>query len=364
MKYLFYFVHPAKFQFHKEQIRELRKRGHTVDIIINTKDVLEDLLREETWEYTNLFPKGRKIKGLHVYIAALVSIVRTIYKLYKYTYKKKYDLYVGDLLTILGRFKRVPSLIHSDDVIRQVPEQSIFLLTCNHIISPTITQLGIFNKKKVSYDGYKALAYVHPSVFTPSKDVIHSKYRDSKLFLIRCTGFAATHDIGRKGIDDLALEKIIDFLKDKGNILISSERSLPTEFKKYEYNFNKKDIFHYMAFADLFISDSVTMSTEAALLGTPVVEYDDYWFEMEQMLELEYKYGLIFLYRPPQIDQALTKIVEIVESSTYKLFAQKNKDLFLKEKIDVNKFLVWFMENYPQSFKEYKGLPFLQYKYR
>ena len=34
-----------------------------------------------------------------------------------------HDLFVGDLLTILGRLKRVPSLYPTDDVLVQVPEQ-------------------------------------------------------------------------------------------------------------------------------------------------------------------------------------------------------------------------------------------------
>jgi predicted glycosyltransferase len=148
MKFLFYLVHPAKFQFHKEQIKELKKRGHEVDILINTKDVLEDLLIEEGLEYTNIFPEGRKIKGLHVYFAAFISIFKTLKRLLSFTKGKKYDLFIGDLLTILGKIKRTPSIYATDDVIRQVPEQSIFLLTCTHIIAPKVTELGIFNKKK------------------------------------------------------------------------------------------------------------------------------------------------------------------------------------------------------------------------
>lgn len=364
MRFLFYLVHPAKFQFHKAQIKALRAHGHTVDIIINSKDVLEELLKEENWEYTNIFPEGRKIKGVHVYIAAVLSIFRTIFRLLKYTKGKKYDLFVGDLLTILGRIKRVPSLYPTDDVIRQVPEQSIFLFTCNHIIAPAITELGHFNKKKINYDGYKALTYLHPNVFTPSAERIDPKYRNSRLFMIRCTGFGATHDIGRNGIDNLVLEKIVELLDNKGEIIISSERELPTHLKKYQYNGKKNDIFHYISFADILIGDSVSMCTEAALLGTPVVEYDDYWFEMEQLLELQYKYKLTNLYQPPNLQQMLTKIEEIINSSIYKEDTIKRRNMYIQEKIDVNRFLIWFMENYPQSYNEYKKLPFIQYQFK
>ncbi|NMC75901.1 MAG: DUF354 domain-containing protein [Candidatus Methanofastidiosa archaeon] len=364
MRYLFYLVHPAKFQFHKEQIKKLKKDGHTVDIVINSKDILEELLKEENWQFYNIFPEGRKIKGLHVYIAAFISIFRTIYRLLKFTKGKKYDLFIGDLLTILGRIKGVPSLYPTDDVIRQVPEQSIFLFTCKHIIAPTITDLGIFNKKKINYDGYKALAHLHPNCFSPNFDFLDLASIGNKLFLIRCTGFGATHDLGRKGIDNEVLNEIIGLLENKGDIIISSERVLPDHLEKYKFKGNKNKIHHLMAIADIFIGDSTTMCTEAALLGTPVVEYDTYWYEIEQMLELQYKYEMIHLFQPPALELMLEKISEIVNSDSSKAMAIRKKDAFIQEKIDVSEFLVWFMENYPKSYNEYKKNPFIQYKFR
>ncbi len=59
-RYLFYLVHPAKFHFHKVQINTLKANGHTVDIVINTKDILEDLVKEEGWEYTNIFQRAER----------------------------------------------------------------------------------------------------------------------------------------------------------------------------------------------------------------------------------------------------------------------------------------------------------------
>jgi uncharacterized protein len=364
MRFLFYLVHPAKFQFHKAQIKELINNGHTVDIVINSKDVLEELLREENIEFTNIFPEGRKIKGLHVYLAAFISIFRALYRLFKYTKGKKYDLFIGDLLTFLGRLKGVPSLYPTDDVIRQVPEQSIFLFTCNYIIAPAITELGFFNKKKINYDGYKALAYLHPNIFSFDVSKIDNRYLKNKMFFIRCTGFGATHDIGRKGIDNEVLTKIVDLIGNRGNIVISSERELPEQYKKYQYTGKKNDIFHYMAYSEIFICDSVSMCAEAAMLGTPVVEYDDYWFEMEQLLELQHKYKLVNLFQPPNLKPMLEKINEIINTPSYKGNIKKKRDKFIEEKINVSDFLTWFFVNYPKSSLEYKKSPFVQYKFK
>jgi predicted glycosyltransferase len=119
-----------------------------------------------------------------------------------------------------------------------------------------------------------------------------------------------------------------------------------------------------MAFAEIFIGDSVTMCTEAALLGTPVVEYDNYWHEMEQLLELQYKYNLINLFQPPNFELLINKIKEILNTTDYRTELNKRRDLFLAEKIDVNKFLIWFFENYPKSYFEYKKNPYIQYNFK
>ena len=270
MKFLFFLVHPAKFHFHKVQINELKKRGHQVDILITKKDILEELVLLEGWQYTNIYPEGRKIKYLHVYLSAVISIFRTVYRLLKFTYGKKYDLFIGDLTSILGRIKKTPSIYATDDVFSAVPEQAIFFQTTNYIVAPKITDLGRYKSKKISYNGYKALAHLHPNHFVPNKQSLHENLRSNqKFFIIRCTGFQATHDLNKKGISDEVLIKVIKILEPKGMIFISSEREIPAQFSKYKLDINKNDINHYIYFADLFISDSTTMSAAAAILGTP-----------------------------------------------------------------------------------------------
>ena len=91
-KYLFFIVHPSKVHLYRNTINNLIKNGHLVDILITKKDVLEDLVLEEGWDYTNIFPEGRKIKGFPTFLGALLNSIITIYRLFKYTSGKKYDL--------------------------------------------------------------------------------------------------------------------------------------------------------------------------------------------------------------------------------------------------------------------------------
>ena len=68
-------VHPAKYFFHRETINALISEGHHVDIIVQNKDVLLDLVTKEKWNFYNLFPNGRKIKWLPKKISYVVAFL-------------------------------------------------------------------------------------------------------------------------------------------------------------------------------------------------------------------------------------------------------------------------------------------------
>lgn len=357
-RFLFYLVHPAKFQFHKVQINALKKKGHIVDIVINTKDILEELVKEEGWEYTNIFPKSRKIKGVHVYIAAGLSIFLSVYRLWKYARAKKYDVFVGDLLSMLGRIRGVTSFYPTDDVLAAVPEQAIFFKSVNYIIAPVVTDIGHYKTKKIAYKGYKALAHLHPNHFTPDEKKLSPDLRNgTPYFLIRCTGFGATHDIEKSGISNDVLYKMIGILEPHGKVLITSERKLPEDLEKYNLQIRKNDITHYINYAQIFIGDSTTMCTEAAVLGTAAIEFDEYFYEIEQMLEIEREYQLIHCYRTYETEKFLDKVKEVVQIKDIKSVYQERRKKLLADSIDVSSFLIWLFENNPESVKDYFNDP-------
>tara|TARA_B100001250_G_C19794058_1_gene787940 strand:+ start:1074 stop:2180 length:1107 start_codon:yes stop_codon:yes gene_type:complete len=368
MKFLFFLVHPAKFHFHKNQINTLKKKGHLVDIIIIKKDMLEDLVIEEGWNYKNIFPEGRKINGLHTLISALISMVRTIYRLWAFTSKKDYDIYVGDLLTVIGRVRGIPSFYPTDDVFADIYlTDQIFYIPTDFIFAPKITDMGPYDYKTIRYDGYKALAHLHPNCFSPDSSKLPSNLKgNSKYFIIRCTGFEATHDLNKHGITDKMLKEIVNILSTKGDVFISTERKLPESLKKYQLQIPKRDISHYMFFADLFISDSTTMTTEAAVLGTPSIEYDDYFEGIEQMLEIANKYNLTEGFAPGcKLEEFYSRIDTLSSMSRNKIeeFRERRTKL-LDEKIDVSAFFTWLIENYPESVSRVKKDSEFQYSFK
>src|SRR5659263_649679 len=79
-------------------------------------------------------------------------------------------------------------------------------------------------------------------------------------------------------------------------------------------------------------------------------------------IELKEKYGLIFNYK--KTDDALNKAIELVQRDDLKEEWKHKRNRLLDDKIDVTKFMIWFVENYPLSFKRIKQNPEIQYQFK
>lgn len=358
MRYLFFFVHPSKFHVFRNTINELTRKGHEVEVLITSKDVLEDLVKQEGWNYTNIFPEGRKIKGLPTYIGAAYNLFRTIIRLLKYTRGKKYDLFItDDLLTIVGWLRKTPSILFQDSDLHVVPESAVLMKFAKHILTPESSDMGKFNSKKIGYWGYKELAYLHPNQFTPDKSILKD-INSERYFVLRLVNLGATHDVGKKGIDNKKLDKIIALLSKHGQILISSERKLEPKYESYILKLEKaSDLIHYIYYADLFIGDSQTTTSEAAIVGTPSIRYNDFVGKLSVMEEKQTTYKLSFGFKTSQFNEMYAKIEELINEENLKVKFINERDRMLKDKIDLTAFLIQFFEEYPESFQKYMNEP-------
>jgi uncharacterized protein len=363
MKYLFFFVHPSKFHVFKNTINTLISRGHQVEVLITSKDVLEDLVKSEGWNYKNIFPEGRKMKGVPPYISSAINFFRTIFRLFRYTKGKKYDLFVtDDLLVYLGKWKNVPSIVFNDDDLTIVKQYALVLSQATHILSPDITKAGKYTPKKIGFPGYKELAYLHPNVFVPDiKIVAQFNPELAPYFILRLVSLRAYHDVGMKGLGDKEVKELISLLEKHGKVFISSERPLSSDFEGYRLQIEPSQIAHALYYAKLFIGDSQTMTSEAAILGTPAFRCNDFVGRISVMEEKEVKYGLSFNYPPSRFDEMLSKIQELLDGENFEQEFEQRKQKMLNDKIDLSAYMIWLFENY-FTIDFSKPIPFEKFK--
>ena len=363
---LFFLIHPAKFHQFRITINNLIKNDHEVDIIIIGRDILEELVKNEGWNYKIIFPRGRKWKGVNVLISAGLLFFPTIFKLYMLSRSKKYDLFLtDDLLSYVGKLRGIPTIYFTDDDFSAVPQALLYILPATHIFAPNICYLGKYEKKVIGYNGYKSLAHLHPNNFQPDRFKLHKNLTNDKpFFFIRTVMANSKHDNGKSGIDDDLLRKIVSKLEKEGRVIINSERPLPKDLIKYNLNYNKNDIAHYLYFAKIVIGDSTTMSAEAAVLGTPSIEIDDWYSDFKQYDELCNKYKLLKGFNRDDYKSIFTLIDEYLsEDNLHEIFQSRRENL-VNDKIDVSSFLTWIVEDYPRSIKEFSKDPDIQLKYR
>jgi len=345
MRFLFYIVHPSKYHLFRHTINELNK-NHTVDLIINTKDVLEELVKNEGWEYTNIFPKGRNVSFKPSIIKSGLKFILTLIRLEHFLLlRKKYDVFItDDALVVNGWFRRLPSFIFNDNDIDTIKINKILFYFAYRIISPSSTNLGPFSKKKISFKGNKALAHLHPKYYKPLTDVLQ-KYglTENRYGMIRLSKINATHDIGNTGISNSDLEKILDICIKQGDIIISSERVLDEKYKKYTFKGNPNDIFHLIYYSNFLICDSATMASEAAILGTPNVLINKVGKKCSvnrDLFENELQYYF------DNFNESISAIEEISVNSKLKDNLREKTKIYIDQCDDLNKFIINVLENY------------------
>ena len=223
-----------------------------------------------------------------------------------------------------------------------------------------------FRKKNVSYAGYHELAYLHPNKFKPDRTVLKELgvSENEKYVIIRFVAWQATHDSGHKGMSlENKLRAVQEFGK-HARVFISSESKLPDELQQYKFPVAPDRMHDALAFASLVFGESYTLLAEAAVLGTPaVLMHDTYCYYLQ---EQQRKYGLTFNFTESAEDQiaAIDKAIELLKQDNIKQTWAGKRESLLKDKIDVTAFLVWFVENYPTSFKIMKENPAYQDRFK
>lgn len=363
-KYLFLISHPAHFHMFKWVMKNLQNKGHEVVTVIRPKDIVEQLCKEAGIPFYKV--------GCRPSSGGKLGLAKTLFKRVKETDRVvkdvKPDLLLGSdgVLAYVGKYRHIPSFEFFDDdypVIKLYA--NIYFPFYSGLICPKVTDAARWTRKKIGYDGYQKLAYLHPNVFTPDKRVVEKYFSaDEPYFILRLVNLTAHHDGGIRGISTDVARSIINLLKPYGKVYVTSEKPLGEEFEQYRLQINPLDIHHIMYYAKIYVGDSQSMAVEAALLGTPSLRFNDFAGRISVLEELEHKYGLTFGIPSNRPDILYAKIKELLTMPNLNEEFQSRRKKMLSDKIDVSAFFTWFIENYPESKKIMKENPEYQYRFK
>lgn len=362
---LIFLGHPAQFHFFKHAIRIWENHGHKVLVLIRTKDILEPLLLKEGLNYVNIEKKRLKKKTKwDLFVLASHHFIRILFFLIKFRPNLIIGLHV--ILAQLSFFSPIKFIAVLEDDYHIVKRLSdIVMPLSDTILAPTVCDYSKWEYKKISFEGYMKLAYLHPNWFVPNFDIIKPIIKNKKYIIIRLVSLTAYHDEGIKGISTSVLENIIKKLTEREyEIFISSENIILEKYRSMQLQAPIELIHHIMAYASMVICDSQSMSVEASMLGVPNIRFSDFAGKISVLEELEHTYGLTYGIKTNNPQALYNKIDELLMMPNLKDEFQTRRRRMLADKIDVTAFFAWFIENYPESKKIMKENPDYQYRFK
>lgn len=340
--------HPSHFHMFKHVTTLLEEHGYEVDYLVKSKDILEDLVRESGHNYYTVRKKERTAKGI---IGLAWAIFRLEMKVISYIIRRRPRLLIGTYSPVISRLTGVPVIVCCEDDVAMVPRfAKISYPYASAILSPIYCDGGQWDSKMTKYYGFQKLAYLHPNRFIPNSEILTKYGLPKHYILIRLVKLTAHHDDEIRGLTLDLVRGVITKAENYGyRVYISSESILDRTLQPYRLNIDYMDIHHVLSFAGLLVSDSQSMSVEAAMLGVPSIRFRNLIGRTGVINELEYKYFLTFGVAAEKPNQLLELVNSLLSTPNLQDLFQQRRTLMLNDHIDVTAFLTWFIENFPES---------------
>ena len=353
--------HPAHVHLLRNAYKTLVEKGNKVLVAVKEIPSAMKLLDLYGIPYVNIGKKddalGKKGMDQLVFDKRLLKLVR----------QHHIDLGLGSSINIahVSKLCKMKSIVLDDDDDEAEP---LFVKFGHPFADTILTPSAIKRKstKAVYVDAYHELAYLHPNRFVPDPSVLRDAgvEEGEPYFILRFNAFKAHHDIGAEGLSIENKRRLVERLQARGKVFITTERNMDDEFKPYQLMVSPDKAHSLMYYATMFVGDSQTMTSEAAVLGTPAVKCNSFAGRLAVPNELEQKYGLCYSFLPEQQEAFFAKIEELLAMPDLKGEWQLRRQRLLADKIDYTSFLVWFVENYPQSRQTVLDHPDYQSQFR
>lgn len=348
MNLLFDIGHPGQVHLFRHAIHILKERGHNITVTVKDLEPARQLLDAYSIPWISL---GKKYDSL--WLKGL-SQARYDYRLWRIALKKKADIAIGSSITIAHAsvFLRMKSILLDDDDADAVRLFSLFAHPfADTVLSPAALAPQRTHRRDIVYAGTHELFYLHPSRFTPDPSVPGKAGIDisNPYFVVRFVSGKAYHDKGERWITMVQKLRIIGLLEKYGKVYITTERSIEPELEKWQLKIAPELIHHLLWYATLFVGDSQTMTSEAAILGTPALKCNSFAHKLSVPNMLENEYDLCYAFQPEEFELMIQKTEELLSIPDLKKIWLGRRENFLKDMIDPTGFLVRFIEGYPDS---------------
>jgi len=342
MKAMICFTHPAwVHQFH-HILWHMQERGDEILAFVAEKDGNSKLLDSYGIPYVRCAKSTGKNPVEKAFLFLKLSLQFSLAAL-----KFKPDIMIGraaPMLSVASWVSGKPHLLYEDT------EVSKFALKiCKRLSTKLLTPrtfLSDLGPRQERLDTYKELFYLHPSVFTPNKQKLRDVgfNPDEEYILVRFVAWNASHDIGRKGLDDAGKIALVKKLEKYGRVYVSAEGNVPEELKPYVLKTPYELVHHVLAFAKLVYSEGATMASEAVVLGTHALYVNT--IVSGSTREQAERFHLLYNFNEGEdrYEKADAKAIELLETPDLVQLGREKQKKLLEEKVDINQYYISEMD--------------------
>ncbi len=339
MRVLFDIGHPAHVHLFRHVAGELTARGHEVLVTASDKDVAIQLLREYGIPYVSLGKLGRGMVAKGVKLALSAAKLFVIARRFS-----------PDVLVAVSPVRAAPvawalrrPCLGLDDTEHAGLARRLYMPFVAEVLTPDCYRLNLGRKQR-RCAGFHELAYLHPKRFSPDAEVLAEAGLGAgeRFAFVRFVTLDAAHDVGHSGFSESARLRLVRALAAHMKVMVSSEGPLPGDLESHRIRCRASAMHHLLAFASVYAGDAGTMTTEAALLGTPAVFCGTVGPLIGNFCHLETQYGLVRSF--VDSDTAIECAVELASSPDAKAEWESRRQRLLNDCIDVTAWLVEVVE--------------------
>lgn len=334
--------HPAHVHYFKNFISIMKSKGHEFFLTARDKEVAHNLLRAYNLEFAN---RG---KGKNNLVGKFSYIFRADYLLFKHAKKFNPDIFLSfssPYAAHVSKLLRKPHIAF-DDTEHAKLSHILYGPFTDVILSPSCFYTP-FSKKQIFFDAYMEMCYLLPKFFTPNDKIFSflGISKGQKFVILRFVSWNANHDIGQYGLSSNTKKHIVSELSKYARVFISSEASLPNNLEPYRLRISPEKLHDVLAYAALYIGEGSTTASECSVLGTPNIYVNS--LRVGYCIEQEEKYRLCHNFKTD--DGIVEKAIQLLTNENLRSDLKENHKKMLSEKINPTDFMVWFVENYPES---------------
>ena len=351
--------HPGHVHYFRYFIWEMKENGHEVLITASEKDITFKLLENYNLEFENMGTYGISL----VSKLANIPIIDIRYYRLMNTFKPDILIGFGSIRAAHVSFLLKKPCINFEDTEHSTEQIRLYLPFVTTVCTPSCFTRDL-GKKQVRFNGYMELASLHPSRFSPNPAVLAELglNEGDPFIIIRFVSWQASHDIGQHGIHDKV--RLVKALEQYGRVLITSEGALPSGLQRYQIRVSPEKLHDLLYYAMLYVGEGATIASECAVIGTHAIYINS--LELGYIREEDEKYQLVsnFSGKDCTDEMVLAEARRLLQNPNLRKEGKEKGETLVRDKIDVTAFMVWFIEQFPESVDLMKSHPEIQQQFR